>query len=99
MSEIIHADKKVSIMVPDQVSADQEQWGSTAEGVLSQMLWQMRTGQVKVKEVIVIGVDYTGGESRTVCVEHTAQSLDRLLGLVEISKLMLIEGAKRCRIT
>ena len=77
---------KIKAIYPqNQISADQDRWNQTAEGVLRNLLWQIETGQVKPKELAVCFIDYKGGEKRYT-LQHTRQDPERIIGILEICK-------------
>lgn len=84
--------KAIKAIYPmNQISADQDRWNATAEGILRNLLWQIETGQVKAKELAVAYVDYKGGERRYV-LRNTDHTPERIVGLLEIGKKIHLEN-------
>ena len=76
---------KIKPIEPENISDEQNQWNKTAEGLLKRILWQIKTGQIKPRELAIAYVDYKGGQSKTVVLETTDHDPLRLNGLLNLA--------------
>lgn len=76
---------KVEAIVPESISAESERWSASAEGILKRLVWQIETGQIKPKELVVAYFDYKGGEGKALAVESTQHNPVKINGLFNLA--------------